>query len=169
VFSSGGGLRSPAGIVFGADGDLYVGSYDNGRVLRYDGVSGQFVGAFAGGEELVQPVDVAFGPDGNLYVSAYGIWGKTDTGILRYDGMSGELIDVFATEGTRQPAGLLFVPDGGLFVAEHWNGNILRFDGGGTLQSVFAERTAPTFMVLIPEPATLCLMLAGLLLMGKGR
>ena len=41
-----GGLTNPAGLVFGPDGTLYVSSNTTHEVLRYDGQSGAFRGAW---------------------------------------------------------------------------------------------------------------------------
>jgi DNA-binding beta-propeller fold protein YncE len=49
-FSRGGDLKSPRGIIFGPDGDLYVADRNlparEGRVARYDGTSGAYLGDF---------------------------------------------------------------------------------------------------------------------------
>ena len=44
LFAAAGPLSNPQYLVFGPDGDLYVGSSNNASVLRYDGSSGQFGG-----------------------------------------------------------------------------------------------------------------------------
>jgi len=62
-FASGAPLVEPAGIVYGADGNLYVA--DSDRVLRYD-AGGSFLGVFATGGGLTSAVVPRFGPDGNL-------------------------------------------------------------------------------------------------------
>ena len=64
----------------------------SGKVLRYDGTSGSFVGDFA---SIQVPTDLAFGPDGNLYVS---IWGSDR--IVRFDGATGLFIDAKRCEFT---------------------------------------------------------------------
>lgn len=66
-----GGLFSPSELTFGPGGDLFVvnnlpdAGADN--LLRFDGVTGNFVSVFAG--PLFVPQDLAFGSDGDLYVS----------------------------------------------------------------------------------------------------
>ena len=42
VVSGSGGLDGPIDLVFGANGDLYVTSSSNNRILRYDGTTGDF-------------------------------------------------------------------------------------------------------------------------------
>jgi fimbrial isopeptide formation D2 family protein/uncharacterized repeat protein (TIGR01451 family) len=85
-------------LTFGPDGDLYVTSFGESKVLRFS-PSGtpkaDFVGAGSGG--LFGPVGLAFGPDGNLYVSS-----SFSFQILRYDGATGAFLGVFATEEAHQ-------------------------------------------------------------------
>jgi hypothetical protein len=65
-----GGLGRSTGMVFGPDVNLYVGSFNTNEVLRYDGTTGSFLGAFvtAGSGGLNGPgVDgLIFRPDGRL-------------------------------------------------------------------------------------------------------
>src|SRR6185436_467470 len=73
VYASGWGVANPNGIAFGPDGNLYVGNGDEGRVLKFDGQSGDFLGSFVtpstpGG--LAGCRAILFGPDGNLYVDS---------------------------------------------------------------------------------------------------
>ncbi len=136
-----GGLFSPDNLLYGPDGngdgieDLYVSSGNKpatsreqgaSAILRYDGVTGQFIDVFVGDNPrtpnidetggLFRPYGSAFGPDGNLYVSSF-----LSDQILRYNGKTGQFIDVFAS-GNQQPGGLngpnglLFGPDGSLYV-----------------------------------------------------
>lgn len=86
VTPASGGLDSPQGMVFGADGNLYVASgnwfdgsngpfysaeFPPGAVLRYEGPAGANPGAFlgtfiAGGSGgLANPAGIVFGPDAN--------------------------------------------------------------------------------------------------------
>ena len=43
VFASGNGMANPNGIAMGPDGRLYVGNGDEPRVLRFNGISGEFI------------------------------------------------------------------------------------------------------------------------------
>ncbi len=73
-------------------------------ILRYDGMTGDFIDTFASGGGSAGASDVAFGPDGNLYVSLSSGW------VHRYHGTTGEFIDVFAGDGSYVPNGLVFMP-----------------------------------------------------------
>ena len=139
-----GGLQGPRGLVFGPDGNLYVGANDPapGWVLRYDGRMGDFLDVFvpAGSNPFGETTagycrGLVFGPDGNLYVS--GAWPiNRHPSVLRYDGTTGALIDAFVPEGSGSlgnPTGPLFGPDGNLYVRStdpsFGPSAVLRYDG----------------------------------------
>src|SRR5207249_2582735 len=119
VSSGSGGLSSTTGVIIGPDGNLYVNSFSNGRVLRYDGSTGAPLPALGkpdaifvtpGDGGLQNPTGLIFGPDGNLYVSSRG-----NNSVLRYNGTTGDFLDAFVREGAGEltsPRGLVFGPDG---------------------------------------------------------
>jgi hypothetical protein len=143
-------LGSPAGLVFGPDGNIYVGSLDNSTVVRYDGNTGAplpapgqsgaiFVPSGSGG--LFRPGGVAFGPDGNLYVTS-----QLTNQIMRYDGTTGAplpgpgqpgAVFVPTAGGLSDPAGFVFGPGTDpadtsardFYVISIHTSNVLRFDG----------------------------------------
>ena len=77
--------------------ELLVSSEATDQVLRYDGMTGAFLGAFvtAGSGGLKFPQGLAFGPDGTLYVSSPG-----SDQVLRYDGTTGAFLNVFVAAGS---------------------------------------------------------------------
>src|SRR5258708_16044119 len=102
VPSGSGGLDGPYGLTIGPDGNLYVangiGATRGGdRVLRYDGVTGEFIDAFIRAESggLGPQGALVFGADGNLYVPS-----SPPGGVFRYDGLTGEFIDEFVPSGS---------------------------------------------------------------------
>jgi hypothetical protein len=104
------GLSGPTGVVFGPDGNLYVGSFNNGAVLRYSGVTGAFRNSFVppGIGGLQNPNGILFGPDGNLYVADSGT-----SQVLRYNGTTGAFINAIVTSGSgglSVATGLTFTP-----------------------------------------------------------
>jgi subtilisin family serine protease len=109
-----GGLDGPLDLMFGGDGNLYVtGFYDgtvhgNGDVVhRYDGVTGNFLDVFAGGQ-FAYGEGLVFGPDGDLYFA------DGDASVTRFDGTTGAFVDSYSWFAGR---GLTFGPDGHLYVA----------------------------------------------------
>ncbi len=126
--------------------DLLVASRDTDQVLRYDGVTGAFVGVFvsAGSGGLDNPSGLTFGPDGNLYASNFTTQGGTPPAsnrVIRFDGGTGALLNTFTTPPA-PTAALIFGPDGDLygsmspvdsvFHADGTTGQILNFIGAGS-------------------------------------
>jgi hypothetical protein len=120
-----GGLRHPFGMAFARDRrrgnrlDLFVCNLP-GNVLRYDGVTGAFVGEFVktGSGGLDSPIGMAFGPDGNLYLADTGVFNGISA-VRRYQGPNGAapgaFMDVFVPPGKGgllATFALLFGPDG---------------------------------------------------------
>jgi glucose/arabinose dehydrogenase len=72
-----------------------------------------------------------FGPDGNLYV-ANAFNGGATSEILRYNGHTGAFLDAFVPSGSGgllSPLGLVFGPDGHLYVSSQQTHQILEYDG----------------------------------------
>lgn len=62
TFASSADLDGPVGARFGTSGDLFVSSFNNSKVLRYDGASGAYKGVFASGGGLDSPNNITFMP-----------------------------------------------------------------------------------------------------------
>jgi sugar lactone lactonase YvrE len=143
-------MRAPVAYAAGAAGSLYISSYHNNKVLRYDGATGAFVDVFAPGGGIDLPWGITFGPDGNLYVSSY-----NTNQVLRYDGLTGAFIGAF-TSGRQliSPTGLVFGPDGNLYVSSGGD-QVVRFDGAtGQYIDVFVSGgglNGPTGVVFGPD------------------
>ena len=115
-------------MVFGPDGDLYVGDLVTNSVLRYEGPGGPNPGAYlgtfvtAGSGGLLTTQGMVFGPDGDLYVASGNFVGSptfTPGAVLRYEGPGGPDPGTFlgtfiagGSGGLSTPVGLLFGPDG---------------------------------------------------------
>lgn len=174
------GLRDPDAITIGPDGNVYVSVGGNSglnlfdptypqdsAVLRFN-LKGEFLGVAAAGNGLTRPYGNAFGPDGNLYVSSF----RTNE-ILRFDGKTGAFIDVFASDhndgfgspdGLNGPNGLLFGPDGSLYVTTQGSANnvagdlVFLFDSQVLRYSpeqVLGTQPTTTPTVFIDQPDTL--------------
>ena len=146
VSSGSGGLNGPDDLAFGRDfnsdgkEDLYVSSRFTDEVLVYDGQTGEFLGTFvsAGSGGLDGPQGLMFGPDGTgdgvpeLYVSS-----SLTNEVLRYDGKTGSFIDKFVLPffggGLNKPFGLVFGPDGQLYVSSIGTDGVKRYDGFPTI------------------------------------
>ncbi len=145
AFVAGGNLRGPVHAVFGPDGNLYVSSIDNGKVLRYNGTTGAFLSTFVDKipncpaptcDFSLGPLGMAFGPDGNLYVS-----NDFTNEVNRYNGTTGASLGTFvsASAGLDVPTGLVFGPDGNLYVSSFNTNTVERFNGRtGATMGTFA-------------------------------
>ncbi|MCB0216898.1 MAG: DUF11 domain-containing protein, partial [Chloroflexi bacterium] len=152
VFASAPDLDGPRDLVFGPDGWLYVSSYNNDRILRFNGATGAYEGSpyipspslsiwetlfgwdATGG--LEGPEGLAFGPDdGLLYVAS-----NQSNQVLRYyNGGSFfrgipvgypeaiPFVDIGGTPSLASPRSLAYGTDGSLFVSVP--GAVYRYDG----------------------------------------
>ncbi|HNQ22062.1 MAG TPA: NHL repeat-containing protein [Phycisphaerae bacterium] len=166
------GLNMPEGMSFGADGDLYVTSHDNDRLLRYDGQTGQLQQIVAEGAYLDGPTDLLFGPDGLLYVS-----NRWTGSVARYDPVTGDALGYFVqphSGSLNWASGVAFGPhDGNLYVADPLPARIRRYDGqtGAFIDNfiTYAFLDGPNYIAFVPEPGSLLLLAAGVLLLGRKR
>lgn len=142
-------LQGAQGVVRGPDGNLYVASEKNDRILRFDWETGVFIDTFvwddpatSGVDEsggLAGPTGVAFGPDDNLYVGSF-----DGDQVLKYDGDTGAFLGVFvaANEGGLDgpDAGMVFGPDGNLYVPSFNSDAVIMYNGtSGAHLGAFAD------------------------------
>ena len=140
VGPGGGGLDSPQGITVGPDGNVYVSSAVNDKVLKYDGLTGAFMGAFVDGGLLDRPWYLTFGPDGNLYVSS-----SANNRVLCYDGTTGAFLRVAAQDFfLGAPDGISFAADGTMLVS--------KFPAGDSRVMRFNPQTGAFIANVVDEP-----------------
>jgi len=152
VFAQFGEIDGPQAMTFGPDGNLFVASLNSTSgpdfsplITVYDGTTGGYLGVFASGTNLPDVFkDMAFGPDDNLYVACFCFSQELLVGqpqVRRYDGNTGAFIDAFASGGgLDSPSGILFGPDGNLYVSNASSDEVLRYDGTtGDFIDVFAS------------------------------
>lgn len=125
VSDGSGGISTPRNLIFGPDGNLYVGSVDTGEILRYDGETGAFLDAFVtGGGNLQEPGGLQFNPaDGDLYVADV-----AGNQVHRFDGQSGAYVDS-PVSGLARPLGITFDDSGNLLIANRDSDEVLIYDG----------------------------------------
>ncbi len=147
-----GGLQGPTAAVMGEDGKLYVAAFDGDSVLRYDGVTGQFLDTFipAGTGGLNGPdAGMTFGPDGNLYVPSF-----FSNRVLKFDGKTGALLGTFAGgNGTpmSRPRVIRFRGDGVAYITSWGNARVLRYKPNGQFIDIFATTGTPAGLLIDPD------------------
>lgn len=106
---------------------LFVTDRGGDAVLRYNGVTGQFIDVFAQGREqrIDRPSSVRLGPSGHVYLAGFG---RGD--VVRYDVASGLMKDIFYWDTTllEEPVELMF------------RGEELLVLGGDTQNAVVLDR-----------------------------
>ena len=128
VQSGDGGLKSPAGVVFGPTNSnaLYVVGNGSNEVGVYSSGTGAFERVLAA-EPIKGPSDMTIGPDGSIYAVA-----TNSDSIQRFSAIDGSFLGTFVPSGTGGmdlPVSLAFGPDGNLFVADAFDNSVLRFNG----------------------------------------
>lgn len=141
VASGSGGIDGPHGLAFGPDtnGDsipeLYVTGRNSFNVVRYDGATGQPLGALdtAGSGALSWPEGITIESNGVAYVASSG-----SSVVQKYDAVTDTYLGAITSSQLNTPKAVRFGPEDGLmYVASAGNNRILRFDGNGNFVDDF--------------------------------
>lgn len=133
-------IRGPQAVRIGPNGMLYVVSEGNGRVLRYNATTLEFIDSFINAGAGTGITGLAFGPDGDVYLGGYAV----DT-VRRYDGTTGQLEATVVAAGTGldgPDCGMNFGPDGRLYIPSYNNNAVVRYDpASNTSATIVAPNT----------------------------
>jgi len=134
-------IRGPQALEVGPDGALWVVSEENGRIIRYDLASLDFIDIWTSTGGGFNPTGIAFGPDGDVYVCGY----QADS-VRRYDGTTRQLeATVVAPRagGLDGPDnGMTFGPDGRLYIPGYDANNVVAWDPATNQVAGFIARNA---------------------------
>jgi len=112
--------------VWGPNGDMFIASRWNSRVIHLNGATGALVSVVSNDAALLNnPENIIFGPDGALYVAS--IYNST---VLRFDVSTNALLGYAVTAG----AGGLGYPHGIAFGTFTTPGNLIAFNGGDGIE-----------------------------------
>lgn len=152
-----GGLEDPTGLLFDDNGDLLVLSWATHEVLKYDGITGNFIEVVvpecAAG--LKNPQDIVYNNEGDLLVT-----GRGCDCVIAVDGETGDISQFVppGSGGLDEPIGLAMTPDGSLLITmAAGNGAVLKYGGAtGQFLGVFLPPLAgglggdPRFLLFLP-------------------
>ncbi len=135
------GISTPTdgGMTFTSTGDLIIASVNDNDLAQFNGTNGGVVRKFfdACPTSLAAPFDDLVGPDGNVYATCTG-----SDAVHRFT-PTGSPLGFFVTGGSgglTYPRGLAFGPNGNLFVASGFTGEVLQYNGtSGAFVNVFVD------------------------------
>jgi streptogramin lyase len=135
---SAGALSEAESVAIGPWGNVWVADTGNGRLLRYDSGSRNFL-EVVGAAELVEPVSVDTGPEGKVWVVD-----RQLNRVFTFNPYNGELLSQFGTEGSGRrefihPGAIEVSPQGNVWVADEGNGRVLEFDEAGNYVAQFGS------------------------------
>ena len=119
-------MENPHDIKLSLDGELlYVSDVGFNRILVLDSESLAYVGEF-GGDHQAGTHDIDFDSRGAAYVADTH---NNRVTIYKMEGAHGQLIAEIG-EGVRGPEGVLAHPNGRIYVAGAWSGNVVAYENG---------------------------------------
>lgn len=125
------GIGQSIGIDWDASGDLYISSYGNNLVQKFNGTTGADLGPFIN-SGLSGPTNIFFEDDGNLIVFNY------NTGVIkRFDPAGNFLADLIT--GVNGCEGFDFFPNGDILIGVGSDGSVRRYDSDYNFIENFVE------------------------------
>lgn len=154
-------IAGPRGLIF-TGGVLLVANQDvnqpiSGEILKFDALTGGFLGAFVPNSDPNAPFaprGIVAGPDGSVFVADLGNFDTLHPGQVEKFAANGDFLGVLDTTGFGPgfyPRGVVFGPDGLLYVSvvgnlsagDRGSGFIVRFDGQtGAYVDTFADSSS---------------------------
>jgi len=125
------GIRQSIGIDWDANGDLYISSYGDSKIQKFNGVTGDDLGVW-NDSDLQGPTNIWFEDDGNLIALNY------DSGIIRRFDPSGNAVADLVT-GVQGCEGFDFFPNGDILIGVGSDGSIRRYDSNFNFIENFHE------------------------------
>lgn len=138
------GANYSYGLAFDAAGDLYVATYANGKILKYDPDTGAQSVFFQLPVSNFFPHGLAFDSQGYLYVSDPIVGGR----VLKIN-PTGTSYTIVAS-GLPQPRDLVFDTDGNLLVSTNSDGSVRRISPDGIVSPIVTGLVSPNALA-IPE------------------
>ncbi len=122
---------------------LLVSSFQPAAVRSFDAATGALSTTLGPGSPLAGALGSTIGPDGRVYIAS-----ETTDEVLRYDAATGAFMGAFVSDdpatamdetgGLAGPSGVVFGPDGGLYVGSFNSDAVLRYDGrSGAFDRIF--------------------------------
>ncbi len=150
----------PVDAEVNADGKLLMSNYERHNILAFDAVSLAFDGVFAESYDASRIGNMEIGPDGDIHLVGNDSW------VYRFDGLSGATKGRIPVPDIDETAGLAVAADGTLYITGHREPGIVHLDADtGELLRVLDPAGAHTSgswcMLIVPEPASLCLLALG--------
>jgi streptogramin lyase len=167
-------LSEAMALSFAPDGNLYVGNDSHEvdscgtyyTIMRFNGTTGAYIDTPvpANSKGLYDPNGMAIGPDRNLYISSEGEGIPSNPNVIFRLNLQNNVLTEFvssngdASPGLNEPEGIVFGPDGNLYVTSGDTAEVYRYNGTtGALIGVFvtaglgAASTDPKGLTFFPS------------------
>ncbi|HYB98705.1 MAG TPA: dockerin type I domain-containing protein [Candidatus Limnocylindrales bacterium] len=166
TFKADTGLQAPEKMAFGPGGDLFVVTAigNPAGVYRFDGATGMAEGVYTTGISLNFPFGLAFDDAGKLYVSDTG---PSAAWVHRFGttGVFEETVLVHKTQKAEDmlnhPRGLCWGEDDLLYIVDHFDDVVLRYDPAQDDVEVYAQALQDPHDCVFGEDGTLYVNVSG--------